>query len=109
MEEVKIFVTNIEEDTLENKHYRRVLFTTPDMQLVVMKLYPGEKIPTETHRGTQFVRIEKGTALVKVEGEEFNLTEDKIVMIPANTKHYFERKKILLVNQQIRSPKTAQS
>ena len=90
VEEVKIYVANIEEETLQNPYYRRVLFTTPDMQLVVMKLYPNESIPMETHEGTQFVRIEKGTALVQIENERFILQENQIIMIPSGVRHYFK-------------------
>jgi len=86
----KIFKTNIEEETLENPFYRKVLFTTPDMQLVVMKIYPGERIPEETHQGTQFIRVEKGEIFVRVGNKEFILKDDEIVMIPDNTLHYFE-------------------
>lgn len=89
-EEAKIFVTNIERDTLTNPYYRRVLFTTDTMQLVVMKLFPGQNIPMETHEGTQFVRIEEGRALVQIENKRFYLLPDQIIMIPPRVQHYFE-------------------
>lgn len=89
IDEVKIYVTDIEKETLENPYYRRVLFTTPHMQLVVMKLYPGEDIPMEVHQGTQFVRIEEGIALVQIENTKFYLRDNEIIMIPAGTRHYF--------------------
>lgn len=89
-EEVKVYATNIERETLQNPYYRRVLFTTPQMQLVVMKLYPGEDIPMEVHQGTQFVRIEEGVALVQIENTKFYLQDDEIIMIPAGARHYFK-------------------
>lgn len=85
-----IFVTNIERATLDNPYYRHVLFTTDTMQLVVMKLNPGQNIPMETHQGTQFVRIEQGKALVQIEKKRFYLTDDQIIMIPPGVQHYFE-------------------
>ena len=51
------YVTNIEQATLENEDYRRVLFTGPNMQLVLMTLRPGEEIGLETHEEhDQFIR-----------------------------------------------------
>ena len=43
------YVTNIERDTLDNEDYRRVLFTGPNTQLVLMTLQPGEEIGREIH------------------------------------------------------------
>jgi len=85
----KGYMTDIEKDTLENVYYRKVLFTGEKMQLVVMSLKPGEDIPLEVHNGIdQFIRVEEGEALVKVAGEEFNLTDDDIIIIPAGNEHY---------------------
>ena len=41
---MKGYVTNIEDDTLANTDYRRVLFTGQQTQLVLMTLQPGEEI-----------------------------------------------------------------
>lgn len=87
---VKYYTTDIEHTTLNNKYYRKVLFTTPEMQLTVMNLMPGETIPIETHQGSQFVRVEGGTALVIVENEKLILQDNDIIIIPARTRHYFE-------------------
>ena len=43
------YVTNIERDTLENDDFRRVLYTGPLSQLVLMTLQPGEDIGVEAH------------------------------------------------------------
>jgi mannose-6-phosphate isomerase-like protein (cupin superfamily) len=83
------FKTNIEQDTLENENYRNVLFTGKHMQLVVMSLKPGEDIPLEVHPEIdQFIRLEKGEALVRIGGEEFNLKDDEVVIVPAGQEHY---------------------
>jgi mannose-6-phosphate isomerase-like protein (cupin superfamily) len=80
---------DIEQKTLTNKAYRKVLVTTKQMQLVVMNLPILEDIPEEVHKvTTQFIKVEKGNALVIVSGKNYKLTDGDSIMIPANTKHY---------------------
>ena len=56
------YVTNIERDTLDNDDFRRVLYTGPNTQLVLMTLQPGEDIGLEAHEGhDQFIRVEAGS------------------------------------------------
>lgn len=82
------YVTNIEQDTLDNGDYRRVLYTGPKMQLVLMTLQPGDEIGLETHEGhDQFIRIEAGTGKVALDGEERSLEDGSAVVIPAGTAH----------------------
>ncbi len=81
-------VTNIERDTLENENYRRVLFTGPHMQLVLMTLRPGEEIGSETHdEHDQFIRVEAGSGIVRLDEEEHELADGVSVVIPAGTLH----------------------
>jgi mannose-6-phosphate isomerase-like protein (cupin superfamily) len=81
-------VTNIELDTLENEDYRRVLFTGPHTQLVLMTLPPGEDIGLETHDGTdQFIRIESGVGVVVLDGEKSDLVDGSSVVIPSGVAH----------------------
>ena len=83
------FKTNVEDDSLENEFYRKVIFTGKHMQLVLMSLKAGEDIPLETHEGIeQFIRVESGEAYVKIGNEEFNLADGDVVIIPENTEHY---------------------
>ncbi len=82
------YVTNIEQATLENEDYRRVLFTGPHMQLVLMTLRPGEEIGLETHdEHDQFIRVEGGTGKVRLADEEQELSDGVSVVIPAGTRH----------------------
>lgn len=83
------YITNIQKKTLNNDYYRRVLFTTDEMQLVVMKLYPGEVIPRELHHNiTQFIRVEQGRILVRLNDDtELLLEDDDVIIIPAETYH----------------------
>ena len=81
-------VTNIERDTLENEDYRRVLFTGPNMQLVLMTLRPGEEIGLETHdEHDQFIRIEAGEGVARLNEEKHALSDGVTVVIPAGTRH----------------------
>jgi len=84
---MKGYITNIEEATLNNKDYRRVLYTTKKSQLVLMNLQPGDEIGMETHELDQFIRIEQGTANVVLDGVEHEVKDDFAIVIPAGTKH----------------------
>jgi len=84
---MKGYIVNIEKETLENEFFRKVLFTAPNSQLVVMSLKPGEDIGKETHHLDQFIRIEAGKAKVILDGEESEVREDFAFIIPAGTEH----------------------
>ena len=82
------YVTNIERDTLANEDFRRVLFTGPHAQLVLMTLQPREDIGLEKHDGhDQFIRVEAGTGFVLLNGQKSELADGSAVVIPANTEH----------------------
>ena len=82
------YVTNIERDTLGNRDYRRVLFTGPNTQLVLMTLQPGEEIGSERHGGhDQFIRVEAGTGYVELDGKRHGLADGSAVVIPSGTQH----------------------
>jgi mannose-6-phosphate isomerase-like protein (cupin superfamily) len=82
------YLTNIEKETLENIKFRRVLFTGPHAQLVVMSLKPGEEIGLETHDDVdQFIRVEAGHGTALLDGKEHALEDGSAVVIPAGTKH----------------------
>jgi mannose-6-phosphate isomerase-like protein (cupin superfamily) len=82
------FVTNIERDTIANEDFRRVLFTGPNTQLVLMTLRSGEDIGLETHEDhDQFIRVEAGSGVVRLDGEERELGDGSAVVIPAGVEH----------------------
>lgn len=82
------YVTNIEEDTLRNDDYRRVLFTGRNTQLVLMTLRAGDEIGLETHEEhDQFIRVESGTGTVVLNGETHRLKDGTAVVIPAGVQH----------------------
>lgn len=84
----KIFVGDIENLTLTNNAYRRVLFTTVTQQLVLMSLLPKEEIGTERHiNTTQFVRIESGQGIAVLNGIKYELKDNDAIVIPPGTQH----------------------
>lgn len=79
---------HIEEDTLENSFFRKVLYTGPHSQLVLMSLKPSEEIGEEVHtENDQFFRFEKGEGKVIIGGEEFNVKDGDVVIVPAGQMH----------------------
>lgn len=84
---MKGYITNIEQATLDNTDYRRVLYTAKNSQLVLMNLQPGEEIGEEIHHLDQFIRFEQGSAKVILDGVEHTVSADFAVVIPAGTKH----------------------
>ena len=58
---MKGFVDNIERLTENNENFRQVLYTGKNLQLVLMKMQPGEEIGEEIHKDRdQFFRVEVG-------------------------------------------------
>jgi len=84
---MKGYVTNIENDSLENPNFRKVLYTAKNSQLVLMSLKPKEEIGAEVHTLDQFIRIEKGTGKAVLDGAEHPLEDGSAVVIPAGTNH----------------------
>jgi len=83
------FVDNLEELTLLNTDFRRVLYTAKNSQLVLMSLKPLEEIGEETHHLDQFIRIEKGVGKAILDGVEYEISDGYAVVVPAGTKHNF--------------------
>ena len=84
---MKGYVTNIENDTLENRDFRRVLYTGKNSQLVLMSLRPREEIGEETHTLDQFIRVEAGSGAAILDGVKHQISDGSAVVIPAGTKH----------------------
>jgi len=85
------FIGNIEDRTEENRDFRRVAFTGPHMQLVLMTLLPGEDIGEEVHHDTdQFFRVEEGEGEVWIDGKGTHINEDMAIVIPAGARHNIE-------------------
>ncbi len=79
---------NIEEQTLQNTNFRKVLYTGTHAQLVVMSLNPGEEIGMEVHATVdQFFRIEQGTARFEIDGQIYEAGPSDAVIVPAGAQH----------------------
>jgi len=85
---MKGFSNNIEQETLENENFRKVLYTGKHSQLVLMSLRPKEEIGMEVHADNdQFFRFEKGQGKAIIDGNEYELKDGVAVVIPAGAQH----------------------
>lgn len=85
---MKGFFGEIEELTLQNQYFRRVLYTGVHSQLVLMSLKPGEEIGLEIHQDNdQFFRIEKGEGKVVIDENEYMVKDGSAIVVPAGAKH----------------------
>jgi mannose-6-phosphate isomerase-like protein (cupin superfamily) len=85
---MKYFRGNIEQLTLDNNFFRKVIFTGSHSQLVLMSLKVGEEIGLEIHDNIdQFFRIEQGQAKFVIEDEVVLAEAEHAVVVPAGTKH----------------------
>ena len=84
---MKGFVQNIEDLAVENKDFRRVLYTAKNCQLVVMSLKPGEEIGAEVHQLDQFFRVEEGTGEAVLNGVRTPIRAGFAVVVPTGTNH----------------------
>jgi mannose-6-phosphate isomerase-like protein (cupin superfamily) len=84
----KGFNGDIEEQTTDNKDFRRVIYTAKYSQLVLMTLKPGEEIGMEAHDdGDQFFRFEEGNGRVHIDGHEYEVEDGSAVVIPSGALH----------------------
>ena len=85
---MKGYVENIEEATVANQDFRRVLYTGKNLQLVLMTLQPGEEIGEEVHEDRdQFFRVEEGRGTVYIDGAPNQVEDDFAVIVPAGARH----------------------
>jgi mannose-6-phosphate isomerase-like protein (cupin superfamily) len=85
---LKGFISDIEKDTVENKNFRKVLYTGKNSQLVLMSLKPGEEIGEEIHPDTdQFFRVDSGSGEVVINGMETPIKDGFAIVIPQGAKH----------------------
>ena len=85
---MKGFTTNIEQDTLANKNFRQVLYSSKHSQLVLMSIAPKSEIGQEIHADNdQFFRFESGQGKCIIDGNEYNLADGVAVIVPAGAQH----------------------
>lgn len=81
---------DLEKMTRENENYRKVIFTGPKSQLVLMSIPAGGEIGEETHGETdQILFFVEGEGEAVVGGETYKIKEDSAVFVPAGTRHNF--------------------
>jgi mannose-6-phosphate isomerase-like protein (cupin superfamily) len=84
----KGFKGDIENLTLGNESFRKVLYTGQHCQLVLMSLKPGEDIGSEVHmENDQFFRFEKGQGKVIINETEYVVADGDAVIVPAGAEH----------------------
>ena len=84
---MKGFVQDIEDLTVKNLDFRRVLYTARHCQLVVMSLKPNEEIGAEVHTLDQFFRVEEGTGEAVLDGVRTEIRAGFAVVVPAGANH----------------------
>ena len=85
---MKGFCDNIEQRTVANDDFRRVLYTGHHLQLVLMTLQPGDEIGSEIHDDRdQFFRIEEGEGTIDIDGVANPVRDDFAVIVPAGARH----------------------
>jgi len=82
------YIGDIEQETIKNQDFRRVVYTAPRQQLVVMSIPPGGDIGEETHDDVdQFIRCEAGTGTAVLNGTVHTLEDGVAVIVPAGVRH----------------------
>jgi mannose-6-phosphate isomerase-like protein (cupin superfamily) len=85
---MKGFNANIEQLTIDNNNFRKVLYTGKHSQLVLMSLKPGEEIGMEIHSGNdQFFRFEKGHGRCIIDGNFYELSDGSSIVVPSVAEH----------------------
>ena len=85
---MKGYHDNIETQTVDNRDFRRVVYTGKHLQLVLMTLAPGDEIGSEVHDGIdQFFRFEEGEGVVEIDGVEHRVEDGSGVIVPAGARH----------------------
>ncbi|WP_136517399.1 MULTISPECIES: cupin domain-containing protein [Cellulomonas] len=74
----------------QSADFRRVLWTGEHTQLVVMTIPPGGEIGEEVHEDIdQILTFVSGTGKAIVSGQQKNVAQGDLVVVPAGKKHNF--------------------
>ncbi len=84
----KGFYSKLEEETVSNTDFRRVLYTNDQIQLVLMSLKPGEEIGLETHPDNdQFFRFDAGEGKVFINASTYEVGDGDAIIVPKGAEH----------------------
>ena len=85
---MKGFVADIQSLTEKNTDFRRVLYTSKHLQLVMMEIPAGEDIAEEVHKDRdQFFRVENGEGEILIDGNRTKIKKDDAIIVPAGARH----------------------
>ena len=84
---MKGYIANIEQLTVENTNFRKVLYTGPCSQLVLMSIAPNEDIGEEVHELDQFIRCEAGQGKAVLDGVEHAISDGFAIVVPKGAMH----------------------
>ena len=84
---MKGYVGNIEQASLENENFRKVLYTAKNCQLVIMSIPLGQDIGEEVHQLDQFIRCEAGEGKAILDGIEHAIRGGFAILVPAGALH----------------------
>jgi mannose-6-phosphate isomerase-like protein (cupin superfamily) len=83
------FHEDVKQLAKQNDDFRRVVFTGPHSQLVLMCLPPGEEIGEERHDADQLFYFVDGSGVAMIDGQPSKVEEHDAVLVPAGTLHNF--------------------
>lgn len=84
---MKGYHANIEDLVSSNENFRKVVYTAKHAQLVLMHLAPNEEIGVEVHDVDQFFRFETGHGKVIIDGNEYEVKDGDVIIVPAGAEH----------------------
>ena len=85
---MKGFIDNIQALTEKNSDFRHVLYTSKNLQLVLMAIQAGEEIGEETHKEhDHFFLVEKGEGEIIIDGNRSSIKSDDAMIVPAGALH----------------------
>jgi len=85
---MKGFHGDIEQLTVDNSDFRRVLYTGSHLQIVVMALPAGCDIGAEVHEDRdQFFRFEEGSGEVEIDDNRYSVGDGDGIVVPAGARH----------------------
>ena len=85
---MKGFSADIEQETVDNTDFRRVLYSGEHAQLVLMSLVENSEIGSEIHSDNdQFFRFESGEGIVTIDGIDHEVADGSAIIVPAGARH----------------------
>ena len=85
-----MFNADIKELAKENTNFRKVIYTGPKSQLVLMSIPAGGDIGLETHPNTdQILFFVEGSGEAVLNGETKPIEKHSVFFVPAGTEHNF--------------------